>query len=124
MKGRQFIALLGGAAAAWPLAARAQQAGRVRRIGVLLNMTENDPQWPVRLAAFQEGLLALGWIENRNYFNYFERGIFRVRVAGQQDQLTRKPCGDRRRMANGTADGGWSKIRKPAALYPPASSRR
>ena len=66
MRRREFITLLGGAAAAWPLAARAQQAGRVRRIGVLLNMTENDPQWPVRLAAFQEGLLALGWIENRN----------------------------------------------------------
>ena len=66
MKRREFITLLGGAAAAWPLAAQAQQAERMRRIGVLLNMTEDDPEWQVRLAAFRQGLLALGWIENGN----------------------------------------------------------
>ena len=66
MRRREFITLLGGAAAAWPLAARAQQGERMRRIGVLLNMTEDDSEWQFRLAAFRQGLLALGWIENRN----------------------------------------------------------
>jgi ABC-type uncharacterized transport system substrate-binding protein len=66
LRRRQFLMLLGGAAAAWPIAARAQQPDRIRRVGLLLNMTKDDSEWQVRLAALQQGLLALGWIENRN----------------------------------------------------------
>jgi putative ABC transport system substrate-binding protein len=64
MKRREFIAGLGGAAA-WPLAARAQQPERMRRIGVLLS-TANDPEGQARVAAFQQELLQLGWTEGRN----------------------------------------------------------
>jgi putative ABC transport system substrate-binding protein len=63
---RTFIALLGGAAAAWPLAARAQQPERMRRIGVLLNITADDPQSQARLAAFAQGLQQLGWTIGQN----------------------------------------------------------
>jgi putative ABC transport system substrate-binding protein len=63
---REFITLLGGAAAAWPLAARAQQGGRVRRVGVLMPFPEADPQIQARLAAFRQGLERLGWSEGRN----------------------------------------------------------
>ena len=56
MKRRAFITLLGGAAAAWPLAARAQQRERMRLIGVLMNLAERDPEGQARIAAFQEGL--------------------------------------------------------------------
>jgi len=66
MKRREFITLLGGAAAAWPLAARAQQGERMRRIGVLISSTEDDPQVRRLTAAFQKGLLELGWMEGRN----------------------------------------------------------
>src|SRR5262249_36576880 len=65
LKRRQFIALLGGAAA-WPLAARAQQGERMRRIGVLMSLAENDAQGQARLAAFLQGLQQLGWIDGRN----------------------------------------------------------
>src|SRR5215831_6283112 len=58
---RAFIALLGGTAAAWPLAARAQQGERVRRIGVLMNLAADDPEAPGRVAAFAQGLGELGW---------------------------------------------------------------
>jgi putative ABC transport system substrate-binding protein len=62
---RRFIALLGGAAA-WPFAARAQQAERQRRIGVLLGLAENDPEGQARLGAFLQTLQQLGWIDGRN----------------------------------------------------------
>jgi putative ABC transport system substrate-binding protein len=63
---RDFITLLGGAAAAWPLAARAQQQGRVRRIGVLMNLAADDPEGQLRLAAFLQGLQEAGWAIGRN----------------------------------------------------------
>jgi putative ABC transport system substrate-binding protein len=62
---REFITLLGGAAA-WPLAARAQQGDRVRRIGVLLASEENDPMWKPRLSALTQALAGLGWTDGRN----------------------------------------------------------
>jgi putative tryptophan/tyrosine transport system substrate-binding protein len=65
MKRREFISLLGGAAAAWPLVARAQQPDRMRRIGVLMNLAERDPEGQARIAAFREGLGKLGWTEGR-----------------------------------------------------------
>jgi ABC-type uncharacterized transport system substrate-binding protein len=65
MRRREFIGLLGGAAA-WPLAARAQQSERMRRIGVLMNRTATDPEGRARLAAFQQGLQQLGWSDGRN----------------------------------------------------------
>ena len=63
---REFITLLGGAAAAWPLAARAQQAERMRRIVFLHGIAEHDPEAKARVEAFRQGLEALGWVENRN----------------------------------------------------------
>jgi hypothetical protein len=57
---RQFIVTL-GSAAAWPLAARAQQSARMRRIGVLMNTVSDDAEGQARLAAFHQGLQQLGW---------------------------------------------------------------
>jgi putative ABC transport system substrate-binding protein len=65
VKRREFITLLGGAAA-WPLAARAQQQGRGRRIGVLMNLAADDPEGQARLAAFLQGLQEVGWVIGRN----------------------------------------------------------
>ena len=66
MKRREFITLLGGATAAWPLVARAQQPGPMRRIGVLMNRTADDSEGRTRLAAFQQALHQLGWTEGGN----------------------------------------------------------
>src|SRR6266567_773969 len=63
---RKFLATLGGAAAAWPLAARAQQAKRMRRIGVLISVAADDPEGHARQAAFLQGLALLGWTIGRN----------------------------------------------------------
>jgi ABC-type uncharacterized transport system substrate-binding protein len=66
LKRRDFISLLSGAAAAWPLTARAQQPDRMRRIGVLMVLAESDPEGQAYVAAFQEGLQKLGWTDDRN----------------------------------------------------------
>ncbi|SDJ30377.1 putative ABC transport system substrate-binding protein [Bradyrhizobium sp. Rc2d] len=67
MRRRQFITLVSGAVVAWPLAARAQQNDRTKRIGVLLGATtEHDPESEARLSAFRRGLEELGWIDGRN----------------------------------------------------------
>ena len=64
---REFMALLGGAAAAWPLAARAQQREPMRRIGVLMNLAADDPEGQTRVAAFLQGLQEAGWAVGRNH---------------------------------------------------------
>ena len=67
MKRREFIALVGGVAAIlWPLAVRAQQSERMRRIGILAGLAENDPEAQARMAAFVQGLGELGWTRGRN----------------------------------------------------------
>jgi putative ABC transport system substrate-binding protein len=66
MRRREFIMLFGRAAAVWPLATQAQQPDRMRRVGVLMNLTKEDPQGQARLAAFVQRLQELGWTDGRN----------------------------------------------------------
>jgi len=66
VKRREFITLLVGAAAAWPLAVSAQQADGSRRIGLLLNIAESDPEAQSMMGAFHQGLRELGWVDGRN----------------------------------------------------------
>jgi putative tryptophan/tyrosine transport system substrate-binding protein len=66
MRRRDFVKGIAGSAAAWPFAARAQQSGQMRRIGVLMPYAENDPEVSLRVTALHEGLLKLGWTEGRN----------------------------------------------------------
>jgi putative tryptophan/tyrosine transport system substrate-binding protein len=73
MRRREFITLLGGAAA-WPLAARAQQSERIRRVGVVMVTKETDPETPLRARAFREALAKLGWSEGRNVVIDFRFG--------------------------------------------------
>src|SRR5262252_3039572 len=83
---REFITLL-GSAAAWPLAARAQQRQRVRRIGVLMAFDENDPLAKPRVSAFTEALAGLGWIDGRNVrmdFRWPGPDINRIRALAQE----------------------------------------
>jgi ABC-type uncharacterized transport system substrate-binding protein len=75
MKRRTFIALAGGTVASWPLAARAQQAERMRRVGVLMLYEENDPEAQVRVVAFRQGLEKLGWTIGRNLQIDFHWGV-------------------------------------------------
>src|SRR5262249_48153458 len=66
MRRREFIALTGAAAAAWSTTARAQQPDRMRRIGVLLPATSDDPEFQARIGAFLQGLALVGWTIGRN----------------------------------------------------------
>src|SRR5215467_4374738 len=84
---REFITLLGGAAAAWPLAARAQQGDRVRRIGVLFPGDENDPVRNPYLSAFTQALAGLGWTDGRNVrmdLRWAGGDINRIRALAQE----------------------------------------
>jgi putative ABC transport system substrate-binding protein len=87
MKRRQFIRLIGGTAAAWPLAAKAQQGDRVRRIGVLISGDENDPLQKRRLSAFIQALAGLGWTDGRNVrmdLRWYGGDINRMRALAQE----------------------------------------
>jgi putative ABC transport system substrate-binding protein len=66
MKRREFITLVGGAVAAWPLAAQAQLGGGVRRVGIFMDLSDQDAEGQARVAAFKKGLRDLGWMEGRN----------------------------------------------------------
>jgi putative tryptophan/tyrosine transport system substrate-binding protein len=66
MRRRNFIKGIAGSAVVWPLAVRAQQQERVRRIGVLMNLAEDDPEASARISAFAQRLSQLGWTEGRN----------------------------------------------------------
>jgi len=85
IKRREFITLLGGAAVAWPVVARAQQPDGMRRIGVLIGFAEDDPEAKARLAAFRQGLEKRGWSEGRNV-----RIDYRYAPAGAQAQVLAK----------------------------------
>jgi hypothetical protein len=83
MKRREFITLLSGAAAAWPIAARALQGEQIRRIGVVMAYAESDPNGQIQVMAFRQQLRKLGWIEGRNIridFRYASDDPTRVRA--------------------------------------------
>ena len=84
MRRRELITLIGGAAA-WPLAARAQQPDGMRRIGVLMGLAEDDPETKARLAGFRRGLEKRGWTEGRNV-----RIDYRYATAGAEAQVLAK----------------------------------
>src|SRR3974390_2365893 len=66
MRRREFITLVGGTAAAWPLGAHAQQGDRMRRLGILMAGAESDPKYQADVAVFREGLQKLGWMDGQN----------------------------------------------------------
>jgi putative ABC transport system substrate-binding protein len=92
MRRREFITFLGGAVAVWPLVARAQQPERMRRVSVLLGLTEKDPETNARLKAFRLGMRDAGWIEGRNV-------QIEYRYAGTNPQSISKHVAELVRMA-------------------------
>ena len=87
MKRRDFIAGLGGAAAAWPMVARAQQGDRVRRMGVLMPFDENDPVARTMISAFTQALVDLGWTDGGNLrmdLRWAGGDINRIRALAQE----------------------------------------
>jgi hypothetical protein len=84
MRRRDFLGVVGGAAAAWPLAARAQQPERVRRIGVFAGLTESDASVQPMVAAFRGALAKLGWTEGSNVLIEYHWG------GGDADKMRRQ----------------------------------
>ena len=87
MNRRKLITLLGGAMAAWPLSARAQQAARIQRIGLLMNLSENDLEAQRLLATLREGLAQLGWADGRNLrivYRWASGDIGRIRTFAKE----------------------------------------
>ena|ERR1700730_9249765 len=86
MKRREFITLC-GVAVAWPLAARAQQPARIRRVGVLMNLSENDLEAQRLVMAFRDGLAQLGWVDGRNLridYRWASGDVSRIRVFAKE----------------------------------------
>ena len=109
MRRREFITLLGVAAVAWPLAARAQQRERMRRIGVLVgNLPAGDPEWQARSNAFVQGLQERGWSDGRNLRIEYRWGL------GDPDRL-RKYVAELVALANVILAAGAPAV---AALQP------
>src|SRR5262249_17775630 len=104
MRRRDFITLLGGAAVAGPLSARAQQPDRVRRIGVLMLYPENDSEGQLRATAFRQGLQKLGWTVGRNVEIDFQWGFLAAAAF-----LTRPVIQNL---------GGWSDVSDDYPQYP------
>jgi putative ABC transport system substrate-binding protein len=88
MRRRELLALLGGTAA-WPLAARAQQRGRIRRVCVLINLAADDPEALARVTALAQGLQALGWTDGRNIRVDYRWGVDADRVRSHAAELAR-----------------------------------
>ena len=89
MRRREIITLIGGAVAAWPLALRAQQPERLRRVSVLLGIPENDPETNSRLRAFRLGMRDAGWIEGRNVHVEYRYGTDRDAIKKHVAELIR-----------------------------------
>ena len=116
MKRRDFIALIGTAAAISPLAARAQQLERPRLIGILIPFDADDPQVKARLLAFRRGLQELGWIENRNiHFDYRFTGqdAEGIRTATRRADCARTGCNRRRLEQRDCCDSAESDPNHP-----------
>src|SRR5215831_2441978 len=105
---RELLAALGGAAA-WPLAARAQQGERVRRIGVLMNLVADDPEASARVTALAQGLQQLGWTVGRNVRMDYRWGA--VDVAGRPAPSP-APAPEQDSM-HGVC---WSRLRRPNSM--------
>ena len=89
LKRREFITLLGGATAAWPLTVRAQQGERMRRVGVLMGVAD-DAEGQARIKGLQQGLRELGWIEGRNvHIDYRWTGGDATRVRAYAAELVK-----------------------------------
>ena len=113
MRRREFLGVLGGAAAAWPLAARAQQGERVRRIGVLMPTAADDPEAQARVAAFLQGLQQLGWTDRPQRADRYPLGRGRRRPTFAD---TRRNWSRSRRTSSWpTAPRPWGRCcRRPA----------
>src|SRR5262245_21203114 len=90
---REFITLIGGAAAVWPLAARAQQREQMRRIGVLMNLGSDDAEGQARNAAFLQGLQELGWTVGRNVRIEYRWGAGDAETAAHRHEGKAGPSG-------------------------------
>ncbi len=110
---REFITLLGGAAAAWPLGASAQQPERMRRVSVLFGLVEKDPEATARIKAFRLGMRDLGWIEGRNV-------QLEIRFAGSNPETIKKHVTEVIRLAPDVILANTSPVM--AALRPATST--
>jgi hypothetical protein len=99
---REFITLLGGAAAVWPLAAHTQEAQRIRRVGIITGVGESDPDTLARHEAFRRSLQQLGWIEGRNVRFDFGHLV----TSSERVSLDRQRC--QAPWENGYIESGWS----------------